>query len=99
MSKLGPQRRATDKKPSYSIGDELREYLARFNRDMELPVRYSQLLHWDEAMPLYDKDGEDTLWLTVVYSPEKMKHFSRLEENLRHVENGWRSELYGSPLR
>lgn len=43
---------------------------------MELPVRYSQLLHWDEAMPLYDKDGQDTLWLTVAYSPERMQQFS-----------------------
>lgn len=77
MSKLGPQRRATDKKPSYPINDELRAYLSRFNRDKELPVRYSQLLHWEEAMPLYDKDGEDTLWLTVVYAAEKMRHFSQ----------------------
>ncbi|MCZ6675170.1 MAG: hypothetical protein O7C75_19725 [Verrucomicrobia bacterium] len=76
MSKVGQQRRATNKKPSYPISDELREYLARFNRDKELPVRYSQLLHWEEAMPLYDKDGNDTLWLTVVYNPEKMKQFS-----------------------
>jgi hypothetical protein len=76
MNKLGQQRRVTDKKPSYPISEELREYLVRFNRDKELPVRYSQLLHWEEAMPLYDKDGEDTLWLTVVYTPEKMKHFS-----------------------
>lgn len=76
MSKISRQRRVTNKKPSYPIDGELREYLARFNRDKELPVRYSQLVHWEEAMPLYDKDGEDTLWLTVVYSPEKMKQFS-----------------------
>ena len=76
MSKIVQQRRQTDKKPSYPISDPLREYLARFNRDKELPVRYSQLLHWEEAMPLYDKEGEDTLWLTVVYTPEKMKQFS-----------------------
>ena len=73
MAKLQQQRRQTEKKPSYPISEELREYLARFNRDKELPVRYSQLLHWEEAMPFYDKDGEDTLWLTVVYTPEKME--------------------------
>lgn len=76
MPTIGPQRRATNKKPSYPISEELRNYLTRFNRDKELPVRYSQLLHWEEAMPLYDKDGEDTLWLTVVYTPEKMMQFS-----------------------
>ena len=76
MSELGPQRRATEKKPSYPIQKDLREYLARFGRDEELPVRYSQLQHWEESIPLYDKDGEDTLWLTVIYSPEKMREFS-----------------------
>ena len=27
-------------------------------------------------MPLYDKDGEDTPWLTIVYTPGKMEQFS-----------------------
>ena len=76
MAGTTQQRRATNKKPSYPISPELREYLTRFSRDKELPVRYSQLLHWEEAMPLYDKNGEDTLWLTVVYTPEKMQQFS-----------------------
>jgi hypothetical protein len=76
MSEIAPQRRQTNKKPSYPINESLRGYLARFNRDIEIPVRYSQLLHWEDAMPLYDKNGDDTLWLTVVYSPDKMKIFS-----------------------
>ena len=76
MGRIKQQRRVSEKKPPCAVCEELRSYLTRFNRDTELPVRYSQLLHWDEAMPLYDKNGDDTLWLTVVYSPEKMKQFS-----------------------
>ncbi len=66
----------TQKKPTYPISDELREYLYRYNRDRELPVRYSQLLNWQESMPLYDRRGNNTLWLTVIYPPERMKDLS-----------------------
>jgi len=76
MSESTPNLLVTKKKPSFPISDELRGYLRQFNRDTELPVRYSQLMHWEEAMPLYDKNGEDTLWLTVMYPPEKMAQFS-----------------------
>ena len=69
--------RLTKKKPSYAISGVLRRYLKRFSRDRDLPVRYSQLLHWEEAMPLYDKGGEDTLWLSVVYAPDRMAQISR----------------------
>jgi len=77
----------TRKKPMYPPGEALKNYLARYNRRFELPVSYSRLTEWQEAMPLYDKDGSDTLWRTLIYRPEVMrrlvKHLSALYAMLK----------------
>jgi hypothetical protein len=67
----------TKKKPIYTVSDGLRSYLSRYQRERELPVSYDRLLQWSESMPLYDKDGEETLWQTVIYSREEMDELSR----------------------
>ena len=61
----------------YPVQETLREYLARYNRLFTLPVSYSRLREWDEAMPLYDADGTDTLWRTLIYRPELMKRLNK----------------------
>lgn len=66
----------------YKPGPLLLEYLARYNRIFELPVSYSRLTEWQETMPLYDDDGNDTLWRTVIYRPEVMK---RLNKHLTNI--------------
>jgi hypothetical protein len=68
---------ATKKKPMYPVGAGLRAYLKRYNREFELPVSYSRLLEWVEAMPLYDNDGQDTLWQTVIYRPEIWRRLNK----------------------
>ncbi|MFP4283425.1 MAG: hypothetical protein ACLFR7_11020 [Opitutales bacterium] len=68
---------ATKKKPMYKPGPLLMEYLARYNRLFELPVSYSRLLEWHETMPLFDDNGEDTLWRTLIYRPEVMKRLNK----------------------
>jgi hypothetical protein len=73
---------ATKKKPMYAVGPELREYLQAYNREFELPVSYTRLLEWVEAMPLYDADGDDTLWRTVIYRPEVWR---RLNKHLTEI--------------
>lgn len=66
----------------YPVGSELHEYLANYGREFELPVSYSRLTEWAEAMPLYGPNDEDTLWRTVIYRPEVWK---RLNKHLTRI--------------
>ena len=79
---LAPDPFATKKKPMYTPGPLLMEYLAQFNRVFTLPVSYSRLTEWQETMPLFDENGEDTLWRTLIYRPEIMQ---RLNKHLTSV--------------
>ena len=68
---------ATKKKPMYPVGEGLRGYLRQYSREFELPITYTRLLEWAEAMPLYGPDGEDTLWRTVIYRPEIWRRLNK----------------------
>jgi hypothetical protein len=57
----------SNKKIPFRINAGLREYLENYNREVALPIDYSYLLRFDNAIPLYDKKGSDTLWETVFY--------------------------------
>jgi hypothetical protein len=57
----------TKKKPTYPINPFLTEYLVQTGREMDLMVSYERLLQFSEAAPLYDVNGEDTLWLSTMY--------------------------------
>lgn len=41
---------------------------------MPLPIRYTDLLRYDNSIALNDKHGKDTLWETVFYPQDDMKH-------------------------
>ncbi|MVM41934.1 hypothetical protein GO730_36800 [Spirosoma sp. HMF3257] len=56
------------KKLVYPIRDLLRSYLTQYDRELVLPTQYDDLLRYDNAISLYDKNGKDTLWETVFYS-------------------------------
>ncbi|MGA0132740.1 MAG: hypothetical protein ACO3ND_00055 [Opitutales bacterium] len=79
MDAPGPdfELRRTARKPAYPVGDELRAYLVREGREVELPVSYPRLRNFTAAMPLLDREGRDTLWETVAYPPEEMEQLSR----------------------
>ncbi|BDD11091.1 hypothetical protein FUAX_35230 [Fulvitalea axinellae] len=70
------------KKTIYPIGNELREYLLKYNRGNALPLRYEDLLEFDSSMTLYDKHNEDTLWETVLYHPLEM---DRIHSGLKSI--------------
>lgn len=56
------------KKIPFRINADLRKYLESYNREVALPIDYRYLLRYDNAIPLYDKRGNDTLWETVFYA-------------------------------
>jgi len=58
------------KKLFYPVTDGLSEYLRSFGRFFDIPVVYEDLHRYSELFPLFDKDGNDTLWKTVHYDSE-----------------------------
>ena len=56
------------KKPSYPITNKLHNYLQEYNRNIRLPIFYDDLLRFQGAVEVYDKDDNDTLWLRVFYN-------------------------------
>ncbi|MDI1320926.1 MAG: hypothetical protein PSW75_12145 [bacterium] len=70
------------KKPSYPIGDDLRDYLRKYRRERQLPVTYEQLRHFQDTIPLTDAAGRNTLWETVIYPAAEM---NALNEGLKRI--------------
>jgi len=62
------------KKPMFPVMDRLRGYLKQHGREVKLPVSYSDLLHMTYSIPLKDKNGNDTLWETVMYDMREWEH-------------------------
>jgi len=56
------------KKPAYPINQQLYDYLTEYHRNIKIPVFYDDLLRFAGAIELYDKNGEDTLWIRVYYA-------------------------------
>ncbi|MFA7344618.1 MAG: hypothetical protein WC003_09960 [Terrimicrobiaceae bacterium] len=77
------------KKPIYPVQPGLREYLARYNREVPLPLTYSDLFYFHVSGPLLDKAGKDTLWQTVGYrSFEMPRIFEALKEVYALLKSG-----------
>ena len=56
------------KKPAYPIINELDVYLAKYNRKIEIPIFYEDLLRFSGSIAVEDADGNDTLWVRVYYN-------------------------------
>ncbi len=56
------------KKPSYPVSQVLHDYLQLTNREIDVPISYKDLLHYNSSVALFDKKGKDTLWETLIYS-------------------------------
>jgi hypothetical protein len=55
------------KKRFYPVGVELESYLAVFGRALDITPIFEDLHRFSELFPLFDRDGNDTLWKTVQY--------------------------------
>jgi len=56
------------KKPAYPVSDALLKYLTRHGRTIKIPIYYDDLLRFQGSVTIYDKNGKDTLWVSVYYS-------------------------------
>jgi len=70
------------KKIPYQISKGLRDYLCEYGREMNLPILYSDLLRYQDAITLYDKYGNDTLWISLLYTQDDMNH---IHESLKEI--------------
>jgi hypothetical protein len=68
------------KKPPYAVSDRFRLYLGDYGRSLDFTVRYEDLWGWSEAIALEDKQGNPTLWETLIH-PASMRE--ELDENLK----------------
>lgn len=55
------------RKPIYPVNDDLMHYLEENNRLTEIRFFYDDLLRFSDCTAVRDKDGKDTLWLSVYY--------------------------------
>lgn len=55
------------KKEFYPVSEGLSEYLKTFGRTFEIPSVYEELHRFSQLFPLYDSEGNDTLWKTAHY--------------------------------
>ena len=62
------------KKKIFPISTSLRSYIRKYDREIDLPIYYSDLIRFDNSIPQYDKEGNDTLWETVFYQQDDMAH-------------------------
>lgn len=62
------QKLISQKKPAYPIKQKLFDYLTEYNRSIKIPVFYDDLLRFAGAIVVYDKNGDDSLWVRVYYS-------------------------------
>lgn len=65
------------KKPSYPITRPLLNYLDKYERISKVSIFYDDLLRFSGSVNVYDKNGEDTLWIRVYYD-----EFERAEIDL-----------------
>lgn len=57
------------RKKFYPVSPGLNAYLTYYQRSLEIPPLYEELHRFSQLYPLFDRDGNDTLWKTAFYDP------------------------------
>jgi len=70
------------KKPAYPIFNELEDYLTQNGRYTKIPIHYDDLLRFQGSVPILDKNGEDTLWLSTYFADYER---DEIELNLKKI--------------
>lgn len=70
------------KKPSFPVSELLHDYLSEYNRNIRLPIYYDDLLRFQGSITVYDKYGEDSLWIRVYYNEFERQD---IELNLKKI--------------
>lgn len=65
------------KKPIYKVKAPLKEHLRQYSRVGDLPISYDDLLRYDGMFSVYDNEGNDTLWYTVLYKETEREFINK----------------------
>ena len=65
------------KKQKFDPSSRLLQYLTLYERIVDLPLQYNDMLRYMASMPLLDSSGKDTLWETVFYDQNDSQEMSR----------------------
>jgi len=65
---MSDEKLMSKKKPAYPVNENLDAYLEEYNRKIEIPIFYDDLLRFSGSVVVYDVNDEDTLWVRVYYS-------------------------------
>lgn len=76
------QKLMSKKKPAFPITDRLSTYLTKHGRNIKIPIFYDDLLRFQGAVEIFDKDGNDTLWISVYYAEHER---DEIEMSLKHI--------------
>lgn len=76
------QNKPSKKKIIFTPNNDLLEYLSKYQRHVDLPLQYDEMLRYMASIPLIDSKGNDTLWETVFYD---QKEADELNSNLCQI--------------
>ncbi|RXP44799.1 hypothetical protein EC396_16705 [Lutibacter sp. HS1-25] len=80
------------KKPAFPINQQLYDYLTEYNRNIKIPSSYDDLLRFAGAINVYDKNGEDTLWIRVYYADHEREEIDLSLKRMYLILHGDGSE-------
>jgi len=64
------------KKPFIPINKNLFLYLKKYSRESDMPISYNELAVFHESYPLLDKNGDNTLWDSLLYRDSDLQHIN-----------------------
>ncbi len=86
------------RKEFHAVSERFREYLGEYGRLAGVPRVYDELMEFTGGFPCYDRHGEDTLWQTVTYDPDRQKELnvtlSRTYSQLKTGDPGRIEHIY-----
>jgi hypothetical protein len=72
----------SQKKQIYPISEVLRKYLYLYGRNVVSSLTYKDLMNYENFFTVYDRDGNDTFWSTVIYNHSMA---DEINDKLKHI--------------
>lgn len=88
------EQKISKKKKNYPVNEQLTNYLLHNAREIDLPIQYEELTRFDTGIPVFDKNGNDTLWISAIYNQNELH---QVHEGLKAMYSILRTEGY-SPV-
>ncbi|MDA0773695.1 MAG: hypothetical protein O2914_07165 [Bacteroidetes bacterium] len=70
------------KKPFFPLTDGMIDYLKYYNRWVDSPISYSDLLRFSGSIVVYNDKDEDTLWVRTFYTDSERE---QIDHNLKKI--------------